>query len=415
MTLGTDTAATSLFTNPQTWGDMDSWEQAAIDLHASGPLHRIEVPGFAPFWAVIGHSAVLEVERHANIFHNAPRPVLASIAQEEGSTAQFTTLIHMDGQEHFDHRRLTVDWFKPATISTLQPRLDDLSQRTVQKMRDLGGTCDFATDVALAYPLQVILEILGLPESDYPLMLKLTQQLFGQEDPDIRSKLDDTPEARMQVIVDFFTYFRSLTENRRAVPTDDLATLIANGTINGEPLSEASALGYYIIIATAGHDTTSNAMSTGIELLAQHPDQLEKVQRQPELLTNAIEEIIRIASPVRHFMRTATQDAEVAGQKIKEGERLYLSYKAANLDPTVFDNPRVFDVERPNANKNVSFGYGVHFCLGAQLARNEIRSLFGHLIPRLTHLELAGPTTSWKTTFVGGPKNVPITYALAAE
>lgn len=413
MTLGTDTQSISLFTDQHRWGDMDSWEQEVMALHESGPIHRIEAPGFAPFWAVIGHAAVLDVERHSDIFHNAPRPVLSSVQQEEASTQELKTLIHMDGEEHHAHRRLTADWFKPATVSTLQPRLDELSRRTLEKMRTFNGACDFATDVALAYPLQVILEILGLPESDYPLMLKLTQQLFGQEDPDIRSKMDDTPEAMMQVLIDFFTYFRALTEDRQKTPTDDLATLIANGVINGEPLSEASALGYYIIIATAGHDTTSNAMSTGIELLAQHPDQLKKVQERPELLTNAIEEIIRHASPVRHFMRTATQDAEVAGQKVKAGDRLYLSYKAANLDPTVFENPRLFDVERANANKNVSFGYGVHFCLGAQLARNEMRSLFGHLIPRLEKLELAGPARTWKTTFVGGPKSVPIRFALS--
>lgn len=413
MALGTGQQSISLFTDQHRWGDMDAWEQEVVELHASGPLHRIEAPGFAPFWAVIGHSAVLDVERHSDIFHNAPRPVLSSVQQEQASTQELKTLIHMDGEEHHAHRRLTADWFKPATVSTLQPRLDDLSSRTIEKMRTFGGACDFATDVALAYPLQVILEILGLPESDYSLMLKLTQQLFGQEDPDIRSKMEDTPEAMMQVLVDFFTYFRALTDNRRTSPTDDLATLIANGLINGEPLSESSALGYYIIIATAGHDTTSNAMSTGIELFARYPEQLKKVQEHPELLANAIEEIIRHASPVRHFMRTATQDAEVAGQPIKAGERLYLSYKAANLDPSVFENPRVFDVERTNANKNVSFGYGVHFCLGAQLARNEMRSLFGHLIPRLEKLELSGPARTWKTTFVGGPKSVPIRFTLS--
>ena len=414
MTFRSDAQPISLFTDQHRWGDMDSWEDEAIALHASGPIHRVEAPGFAPFWAVIGHSAVLDVERRSDIFHNAPRPVLSSVQQENASTQQLKTLIHMDGEEHHAHRKLTADWFKPAAVSTLQPRLDDLSERTLAKMRELGGTCDFATDIALAYPLQVILEILGLPESDYPLMLKLTQQLFGQEDPDVRSAMKDTPEAAMQVLIDFFTYFRALTEDRQRHPTDDLATLIANGTINGEALSEASALGYYIIIATAGHDTTSNAMSTGIELLARHPEQLKKLQEHPEMLTNAIEEMIRHASPVRHFMRTAVADTEVAGQHIKAGERLYLSYKAANLDPTVFENPKTFDIERPNANKNIAFGYGVHFCLGAQLARNEMRSLFGHLVPRLQMLELAGDTRTWKTTFVGGPKSVPIRFELSA-
>lgn len=402
----------ALFTDSNLWGDIDAWERQALDLHDRGPIHRIDAPGYAPFWAVIGHSAVLDVERRSSIFHNAPRPVLSNLEQDASRQRELKSLVHMDGDEHSSHRRLTADWFKPASIAQLQDRLDRLSMNMVRHLSSLGGECDFVPEVALPYPLQVILEILGLPESDYPLMLRLTQQLFGQEDPDLRRQ-EFAPEAREQIVADFFDYFRRLSSERRTNPTDDLATLIANGTIDGEPLPELSMLGYYIIVATAGHDTTSNAMATGMHLLSTHPEQLAKVQAQPDLLINAIEEIIRRASPVRHFMRTVGEDTEIAGQTVKAGDRVYLSYKAANLDPKVFDNPRRFDVERPNANKNISFGYGVHFCLGSQLARNEMRSLFGHLIPRLQMLEPAGPAQMMKATFVGGPKSVPIRYELA--
>jgi cytochrome P450 len=174
-------------------------------------------------------------------------------------------------------------------------------------------------------------------------------------------------------------------------------------------------MGYYVIIATAGHDTTAAAMAGGLRALAENPDQLKALQADLDLLPNAVDEMIRYTAPVRHFMRTAQADTEVAGVKIAQGDWLYLSYLAGNMDPAVFDDPLRFDVARPNADKHIAFGYGIHFCLGAQLARVELRSLFGHLVPRLETLELAGVPTTAKTTFVGGHKSVPIRYSLTAE
>ncbi|MCL4117083.1 UNVERIFIED_CONTAM: hypothetical protein GTU68_050761 [Idotea baltica] len=215
-----------------------------------------------------------------------------------------------------------------------------------------------------------------------------------------------------QIIGDFYTYFAELTEKRRQQPTDDLASLIANGQIDEAPMPDLETMGYYVIVATAGHDTTSSAMSGGMEALIRNPDQLAKLQADPSLINNAVEEMIRWTAPVRHFMRTATEDTEVCGQPIKKGDWLYLSYKAANLDPKVFEDPLTFDVERSNADRNVSFGFGAHFCLGAQLARNELRRLFEHLLPRIESIEFAGEPASMKTTFVGGYKTLPIRYTL---
>nr|XP_061811372.1 cytochrome P450-terp-like [Nerophis lumbriciformis] len=330
-----------LFTNNHRWGDLDDWNRAAVALHAEGPLHRVEADGFDPFWAVIDHAAVLEIERQPG--------------------------------RHGDYRRLTNDWFKPASVRRLNDRLAELSRQALATLQAADGACDFASEIALPYPLQVILNILGLPESDYPRMLQLTQHLFGGEDPDLQRE-PPSPEVLNQVIADFFAYFTGLTAERRGNPTDDLASVIANGQIDGAAMPDLETLGYYIIVATAGHDTTSSAMSGGMQALIDHPEQFELLKAQPELLNNAVEEMIRWTAPVRHFMRTATADTEVAGHRIKKGEWLYLSYKAANLDPKVFEDPLRFDIERSNADRNISFGYGVHFCLGAQLARNEIRA-----------------------------------------
>lgn len=410
---GSNSLHTDIFTNPDRWADIDGWERSALALHEAGGIHRIEAPGYRPFWAVIDHAAVLDIERRSVVFHNAPRPVLTSVEQDAARQRELKALIHMDGHEHSVHRMLTADWFKPASIGRMTARLDDLSAKAVAHMEALGGSCDWVAEVALPYPLQVILEVLGLPETDYPRMLRLTQELFGQEDPDLQRE-PQSPEVRERVVEDFFAYFRALADDRRANPSDDLASLIANAVVDGQPIRELPMLGYYIIVATAGHDTTSSALAGAMHLLATHPDALAKVQADPALLTNAIEEMLRRTAPVRHFMRTVAEPTVIAGQHVAEGDRIYLSYKAANLDPKVFADPLRFDIERPNANKHISFGHGAHFCLGAQLARNEMRSLLGAVVPRLESLELAGPAAMARSTFVGGHKRVPIRYRLRA-
>lgn len=407
-------APDDIFTDNHRWGDLDQWNRTAVSLHEQGGIHRIERSGFQPFWAVIDHQAVLDIERQPELFTNGPEPVLQDDAAIAARELEIKTLIHMDAPEHGKYRRLTNDWFKPASLRRLNDRLTELSQEAVATMEAKGGACDFAVDIALPYPLQVILKILGLPPEDFPRMLMLTQELFGADDPDLQRE-PPTPEVVAQVVGDFYAYFTELTASRRAEPTNDLATLIATGQIDDQPMPDLETLGYYVIVATAGHDTTSSAMAGGMHALIDNPDQLAKLQTDPALMANAVEEILRWTAPVRHFMRTATADTEILGQEIKRGDWLYLSYKAANLDPKVFDDPLRFDIERANADRQVSFGYGVHFCLGAQLARNEMRSLFSHVVPRIETIKLAGDPTTMKTTFVGGHKTLPIQYTLSGS
>ncbi len=407
---------TDLFTNPHRYGDLADWRREAVALHAQGPIHRIEQPGYQPFLAVIGHDAVLDIERRPDDFTNGPEPVLGTdeaIAMRKAQGAEIRTLIHMDAPDHGKYRRLTNDWFKPASVRKMNDRLEHLSREAVAKLEALGGAADFYRDIAASYPLQVILAILGLPETDYARMNKLTQELFGAEDPDLQRDVI-SPEQMVEVIMDFYAYFAALTVDRQTTPTDDLASLIANGIIDDVAMPDLEKMGYYVIVATAGHDTTAAAMSGGLRALAEYPDQLHLLQANPELIPNAVDEMIRWTAPVRHFMRTAHVDAEIAGYPIKAGEWLYLSYLAGNMDPNVFEDPLRFDVARTNADRHIAFGFGQHFCLGAQLARMELRSLFAHIVPRFKTLELAGTPTTAKTTFVGGHKSVPIRYTLNA-
>ena len=403
--------ASDIFTDNQRWADVDAWNEAVAELHAKGGIHRVEREGFKPFWAIIDHAALIEIERQHTLFTNEPEPVLQNDAIIKNRVGVIKSLIHVDDPLHGKLRRMTSDWFKPASIRRMNDRLESLSLEAIAKLEKFEGRCDFARDIALAYPLQVILGLLGLPEEDYGRMLKLTQELFGAEDPDLQRDADSGEDAG-DVIADFNRYFTQLTEDRRAQPTDDLASLIANGRIDGEPLPLLETFGYYTIVATAGHDTTSAAMAGGLEALIKNPDQLKRLQAEPDLIPNAVEEMIRWTSPVRHFMRTAQHDTEILGQKIRKGDWLYLSYKGANLDPMVFEDPLRFDIARSDANRQVAFGVGVHFCLGATLARNELRSLFSHLLPRLDTIEFDGLPTTSKTTFVGGHKTLPIRYRL---
>jgi cytochrome P450 len=276
-------------------------------------------------------------------------------------------------------------------------------------MVELGGECDFARDIAMPLPLNVILAILGLPESDYPRMLKLTQELFGSADEEMRR--GSSPEDLIAVVQDFFAYFTELTRQRREEPQDDLTSVIANALIEGQPLTDMQTISYYVIAATAGHDTTSASMAGGLHALIENPDQLELLKTNPEHIATAVDEIIRWVTPVKHFMRNAVEDAEVGGKVIRKGECLLLSYPSANRDELVFTNPDRFDVTR-SPNKHLAFGFGVHYCLGALLARMELRALLTELIPRLDHAELAGEPALMKTLFVGGLKRLPIKYSV---
>jgi cytochrome P450 len=240
-------------------------------------------------------------------------------------------------------------------------------------------------------------------------MLKLTQELFGAADDELGRGGN---EGLIETVLDYFRYFGALTQDRRANPAEDLASLIANGRIGGELLPDRELISYYAIIAAAGHDTTSSAITGGMHALLEHPDQLARLQADPSLVPTAVDEMIRWVSPVRHFLRNAQEDTVLGGMPIAKGDIVYLSYPAANRDPMVFEDPHRFDVGRTNADRHLAFGFGVHFCLGAQLARLEMRTMFAALLPRLTRIELAATPTSMKSIFVGGIKSLPIRYEL---
>ena len=396
-----------------TFTDEAFFHAASAKLRAEDPVHWVEHEDVNPFYLLTKHADILEVELHQNEFLNAPRAILGNKeadAMREMQGHLVKSLVQMDDPEHRLHRNLTSEWFLPKNLAKLDGRLAELAERSVNRMIELGGECDFASEIAMQYPLYVILAILGLPESDYPRMLRLTQELFGAEDDDFKRD-DDALAGILQTVADFVAYFDGITADLKAHPTDDLASVIANGMIEGEPIGHKEQLGYYIIAATAGHDTTSNAMSGGLLALIQHPDQLARLQADPSLMATAIDEMIRWSTPVKHFMRTATVDYDLRGTTIKAGQDVLLSYWSANRDEDVFTDPFTFDVGR-TPNKHLAFGFGVHYCLGAMLARMELKALYSALLPRLKSVELAGKPELIRSTFVSGLKRLPIRYEI---
>jgi len=404
--------AAKVFADPGAYTDAAYFHRACARLRREAPIPLVEADGYPPFYALTRHADVMEAERRPEVFRNLPQPVLMETEMEAvvRRAGDLATLVHMDDPDHRKYRALTADWFQPSSLARLEGRIAELARRAVDRMAELGGECDFAADIAVPMPLEVILSILGLPESDYPRMLQLTRELFQGDDPEY-ARGSGSFEEFMTVMYDFFGYFGALVDERRARPTDDLASVIANAVVDGEPIWPFQQISYYVIIATAGHDTTSFTMAGGLQALLENPGELERLRRDPSLIATAADEMVRWVSPVRHFLRNVAEPAEIAGHRFDVGDRLLLSYWSANRDEAVFDDPFRFDVAR-KPNRHLAFGFGAHYCLGAVLAKMEIRALFAELIPRLRWIEPAGEPQLSRSTFVGGHKHVPVRYEL---
>ncbi|HEY1633070.1 MAG TPA: cytochrome P450 [Rhizomicrobium sp.] len=408
---------------PATYGDEAKLHAILAQLRNEDPVHWTQPEGFRPYWALTKYADILEIEKQNDKFLNEPRSVLMNKQAEHdlaamwggpdpktGRVSPFRTLIDMDGADHRAYRGLTQAWFMPPNLKKLEARMAELARRYVDLMMEKGPSCDFAREIAVYYPLHVIMSIMGVPESDEPLMLRLTQELFGGQDPDLQRK--EATEGS-NTIMDFFMYFNKMTAERRANPGEDLASVIANGKVAGCPLGDIETASYYIIVATAGHDTTSSTIAGGLRALVENQDQLQALKDNPDRIPGAVDEMFRWVTPVQHFMRTATEDYELRGRKIEKGQALQLLYISGNRDEEAFADPFKFRIDREN-NRHVAFGYGAHVCLGQHLAKMEIRAFFAELIRRLDSIEMAGEPKRVQSTFVSGLKTLPVRYSLRA-
>lgn len=378
------------------------------------PVVWIDQEPYRPFWALTKHADIAEIEKQNTLFINEPRQNFVpkdvedmTLAAMGKRTAAVRTIIDMDEPDHRKYRSVTQSWFLGPGVAKFQGRVEEICQTWIEKMRDMGPECDFASDIANYVPLAVIMTILGLPEKDMPFVLKSTQQLFGASDSDMK---DENNDYGVTVFHNLMAYLGELVAQRRMNPTDDLASVIANGVVDGAPMAMLETLSYLLITATAGHETTSSALAGGMLALIENPDQMAKVIADPGLWDRgAADEVVRWVTPIRHMIRTATQDYVLRGQTIRAGDSLAMLYLSANRDEEIFQNPYQFDVERPAA-RHLAFGIGAHFCLGRLLALTEIRTFFKLLLPRLESIELAGEPRFAESNFIGTLKKLPVRY-----
>ncbi|MCB2086227.1 MAG: cytochrome P450 [Sphingomonadaceae bacterium] len=420
-----DPATARAVIDPQSYADWDPLLDTFDRLRAENPVAWIEAPDgqHPPFWLVTRYEDAMRVSKDNATFLNNPRTVVFSLTEgiefakafSGGSEHMVASLVTFDAPIHMKYRKLTQEWFMPKNLRGIEDEIRAIANAAVDRLVAAGPEADFTQLVSAPYPLHVVMQILGVPEEDEPRMLMLTQQMFGGQDEDLNQSgmKDLPPEVITQIVAgavkDFEAYFAALTAEKRANPTGDVASTIANAVVDGEPLNDRDMMGYYIIVAAAGHDTTSASTAGAMLALAQDPEQWARVKADRSLLPGIVEEAIRWTSPVQHFMRTAAQDTEIGGQPIAEGDWLMINYVAANHDPAVFDDPRRFDAAR-SPNRHLAFGAGAHQCLGLHLARLEMRILFETLLDRIETVELAGDFARSKSTFVGGLKKLPIRF-----
>ena len=403
-------------------------------LRENAPLAQVAVAGYDPVWLVVKHADIMEIERQPAIFTSgggdepgSHNPILQNQAGDAftqsltgGSLRILETLTYLDPPEHSMVKDIAAEWFRPATLKKWEDRIREIALEAIDTKLDVGmNELDIVQDFCLTYPLHVIMTLFGVPAEDEPRMMGLTQEFFGAADPDAQ-RTDVEPlsaEAAAQqwsaAIKDFYAYFDALVEARRAEPREDLATIIAGARRpdDGEYFPKEVAYGWFIAIATAGHDTTSSTMAGILEALAENPDQLALVQSSPELIPDLVNEGLRWASPVKHFTRRATEDYVLRGQQIRVGDRLMLLYQSANRDTDVFDAPNEFHLGR-KPNKHIAFGYGPHMCIGQHLAKQELRVMLEELLPRIGALEVSGDRKVVQTNFVGGLKKRPMRLEL---
>ena len=417
----------SAVVDPVAYGQWETLHEHLSWARANAPLAVAENHDHDPFWLVTRHADIMAISRDPQRFANGIRPTvltnrdgeaLARAATPNNDGHLIRSLVQMDAPDHMKYRLLTQSWFMPKNLKIVEERIRQIARETVDQMLAQGGACDFARDVAAHYPLRVIMDILGVPPEDESRMLMLTQQLFGPTDPELNRSREAITSAEQAiamlnyVIADFENYFGALTAERRANPREDIATVIASATINGEQIPDREMSGYYMIVATAGHDTTSASTAGAIMELAKNPALFERFRDAATDKAGLIEEAIRWTTPVQHFMRSAKEDVAIGGQKIREGDWLMLNYVSANRDEDVFGDPFAFNPDREK-NQQIAFGFGAHVCLGQHLARMEMRILMEELLPRVKSLALAGEPARVESVFVGGLKRLPIRFEAA--
>ena len=375
-------------------------------LRREAPVYHHPEPNGPGFWAVTRHADVVEVNRDWDRFSSNKRGTLIDDMPSEQLAQQQLMMLNMDPPLHTRYRLLINKGFTPRMVAQLE---DAMRQRTTAIVDEIceKGECDFVTDVAAELPLQVIADILGVPQEDRHLVFDWSNRMVGAADPEYAG----AEESGMEAAMELYTYAHDLAGARRADPHDDIISILLRAEVEGHTLSELELDMFFLLLSVAGNETTRNGIAHGMLALIEHPDQRQRLIDDRTLIPSAVEEILRWGTPVMCFRRTATRDTEVGGQPIAEGDKVVIWYISANRDEAVFEDPFRFDVGR-TPNEHVSFGGGgPHFCLGAHLARMEMRVMFTELLQRVPDWQLAGPVKRLQSNFINGIKHLPVSFS----
>jgi cytochrome P450 len=385
----------------------DSWRE----LRAERPIHYVERELGDSFWAITKHADITAIGRQPEVF-SSDAPVVRDQEMLERPTDMPKVLIQLDPPIHAKYRNLIGRRMTPRKVAKLHDQIEAIAVGILNDLETHEAEgCDFVEMVAAPLPIAVIAHLLGVPAEDWKLLFNWTNESAGASDPEYRREGESVAETMQRANVELFTYFAGLREERLKHPQDDLITLLANATVDDEPLPLIDILAFYQILVAAGNETTRNATSGGLLALIEHPAEMAKVQADLSLMNATVEEILRWTSPIIHFGRTATRDTELGGHAIREGEVVGMFYPSANRDESIWQDPYSFRVDRTR-NPHIAFGVGEHYCVGAHIARLELNVIFRHLLPRLEEAEVAGPISRLRSNLIGGVKRLPIRYKL---
>jgi len=388
---------------------LEAWAR----LRRESPIHWFDLPGGVGFWSVTKRADIVWLSKQPERFINAPRlAIFEEGAPVEGERTFVRQLLNMDPPDHGEYRKPAASWFTPRSTRRRRAEVERIAKDLLDEMAGDGEERegDFVNDYAAPLTLSVLADMLGVPRADWKQMFRWTNQVAGSADPEFTSQTDgfaSVEKARNEL----FAYFAELAAERRKDPRDDMVSVLVQAEVGGKPMPPLELLSYYFLLVVAGNETTRNAASGGLLALVENPDQMDKLRRDPSLVDSAVEEIVRWTSPVNQFCRTATEDLELHGQQIRAGDSFCLFYGSANRDEDVFEEADRFRVDR-RPNPHLGFGIGEHFCLGANLARLELRVIFRDLAERLESIELAGPVERMRSSFLVGAKRMPIRYRL---
>ena len=371
------------------------------------PLHHHPEPHGPGFWVVSKHADVRAIGRDPATFSSdQDRGGITPLEDPETPALDpgFKVLIAMDPPEHTRFRKLVSHGFTPRMIAALEPRIRAMAVRIVDRAVAMGS-CDFVTDVAALLPVEVIAELIGVPEEDRHKLYEWTNTIVGADDPEFFVAEDQMHLA----MAEMFAYVEDLSSQRRAEPRDDIMSELLQAEIDGDKLTALELNAFFLFLSSAGNETTRNAAAHGLSAFLDNPAEYDKLVQDPDgLVRSATEEVLRWASPVMYLRRNVTTDTELRGQELKAGEKVSLWYVSANRDEEVFDDPFRFDIER-SPNDHIAFGGGgPHFCLGASLARMELRVLFEELARRVPTLRALGPPAPLRSNIVAGIKHLPV-------